>query len=266
MLFKFSIHALALVVSQGAFALNTGFDFEGIVALNNCSGSLVRLENSKPTDKALVLTNGHCVSSRLIKAGEVIYKKPVNRSMNLLNSQGVEVGRLVAEELVYATMTRTDMALYRTRETYADIEASMKVRPFVLQSVRASLKQPIQVISGYWKRGYACSIEAFVHELRQDEWTMYESIRYSRPGCETIGGTSGSPIIATGTRTVIGVNNTGNENGERCTLNNPCEIDENGNVSYQQGYSYGQQTYLIYGCLAASGEIDINVPGCRLPR
>ncbi len=35
------------------------YDFEGIVALSNCSGSLIRLENSKDSDKAMVLTNGH---------------------------------------------------------------------------------------------------------------------------------------------------------------------------------------------------------------
>lgn len=281
MLSKFVIYAVAWLGSQAAFAIplpkgprpqvvpppvEAGFDFEGIVALSNCSGSLVRLESSKPTDEALVLTNGHCVSSRMMKAGEVIYKKPVTRSMDLLNSRGAEVGKLTARELIYATMTDTDMALYRVRETYADIEARMKIRPFTLQAIRPDINQRIQVVSGYWKRGYSCNIEAFVHELREGEWTMHESIRYSRPGCEVIGGTSGSPIIATGTRTVIGVNNTGNESGERCTMNNPCEIDEKGDVSYQKGHSYGQQTYWVYSCVTASGEIDINVPGCRLPK
>lgn len=281
MLTKFAVYVFALLVSQTVFAfplpkgprphvlpppVESGYDFEGIVALSNCSGSLIRLENSKPTDEALVLTNGHCVSARMMKAGEVIYKKPVTRSMDLLNARGAEVGKITAHELIYATMTGTDMAIYRVRETYADIEARMKIRPFTLQGTRADVNQPIQVVSGYWKRGYSCNIESFIHQLREGEWTMHESIRYSRPGCEVIGGTSGSPIIAAGTRTVIGVNNTGNESGERCTMNNPCEIDENGDVSFQQGYSYGQQTYWVYTCLTASGEIDINVPGCNLTK
>ncbi|HET6988105.1 MAG TPA: hypothetical protein VFI00_15880 [Kribbella sp.] len=37
-----------------------GADFTGIAALSNCSASLVRYAQSASTDKALVLTNGHC--------------------------------------------------------------------------------------------------------------------------------------------------------------------------------------------------------------
>jgi hypothetical protein len=81
-----------------------------------------------------------------------------------------------------------------------------------------------------------------------------------------IGGTSGSPIIARGTRTVIGINNTGNEDGLRCEENNPCEIDEKGNVFYQRGQNYGQQTYWIYSCLTPNFDIDLNKPGCLLAK
>lgn len=250
----------------GKPSLDTSYDFEGIVDLNNCSGSVIRLENSKPTDTALVLTNGHCIGFNMMRPGEVVYRKPVRKSFDILDSRGVEIGRVSATQLIYATMTDTDMALYRLQETYADIESRFKVRPFTLQSARPEVGQAMQVVSGYWKKGYSCKIEAFVHSLQEEDWTMRDSIRYSRPGCEVIGGTSGSPIIATGTRTVIGVNNTGNEDGARCTRNNPCEIDEKGNVFYQKGYSYGQQTFNVYSCLTASGDFDLQVPGCRLPK
>lgn len=62
----------------------------------------------------------------------------------------------------------------------------------------------------------------------------------------------------------MGVNNTGNESGLQCLMNNPCEIDDHGNVSAHEGYSYGQQTYTIYSCLNQYNEIDLNVPGCQL--
>lgn len=278
---KFLFIALSLVISSAAHAIPTpkgprafigqpspdvGYDFEGIVALSNCSGSLIRLENSKPGDEALVLTNGHCTSSRMMGPGEVIYKKPSNKRFELFNARGVEAGTINARELIYATMTDTDMAIYRVRETYNEIQERFGVRPLTLQSKRANIGQPMQVISGYWKRGYSCKVEAFVHQLLEGDWSMRESIRYSRPGCEVIGGTSGSPIIATGTRTVIGVNNTGNESGGRCTTNNPCEVDEKGEVRYQKGFSYGQQTYWVYDCLTASGDFDLSVPSCNLPK
>lgn len=120
--------------------------------------------------------------------------------------------------------------------------------------------------SGYWKRTYNCEIEAFVPQLKEGDWMFRESIRYSPKGCEVIGGTSGSPIIASNSGEVIGVNNTTNENGGRCTLNNPCEIDENGNVSIIQGRGYGQQTYWVYTCLDKSLAFDLKVEGCELPK
>jgi V8-like Glu-specific endopeptidase len=134
-----------------------------------------------------------------------------------------------------------------------------------LASKHPALTEPIQVISGYWSRGYACAIEAFVPQLKEDRWTSEDSIRYSRPGCETIGGTSGSPIIQASNRSVIGVNNTGNEDGEKCTMNNPCEVDGNGNITFQQGYSYGQETYWVYSCLNQYNELDLGVASCLLP-
>ena len=68
-------------------------------------------------------------------------------------------------------------------------------------------------------------IDKFIFMVKEANWTFKDSIRYT-DGCDTIGGTSGSPIIEAGTRTVIGVNNSANESGRKCTMNNPCEISE----------------------------------------
>lgn len=244
-------------------AFSANYDFEGIVGLSNCSGSLIRLENSRDTDKGLILTNGHCLETGMPQPGTFVYGKPSSRWFNLYNSNG-RVGRLTANQIIYSTMTKTDMSIYKVNETYQEILAKYNVRPLTLSSQKSSVGTPMQVISGYWNRGYSCNIEAFVSSLKEDRWTMNDSIRYSRPGCLVIGGTSGSPIIQTGTRTVIGVNNTGNEDGEQCTMNNPCEIDETGKVSAHKDYSYGQQTFWVYSCLNQYNEVDLSVAGCQL--
>ena len=109
-------------------------------------------------------------------------------------------------------------------------------------------------------------VENFIFQLKEDRWMWTDSLRYSRPGCETIGGTSGSPIIRAGTKTVIGVNNTGNEDGQRCAMNNPCEITEAGDVTFNIGYSYGQQTFWVYSCVTATNDIDLTKDGCLLPK
>jgi V8-like Glu-specific endopeptidase len=243
-------------------------DFTAIIALSNCSASLVRLETSLPDDQALVLTNGHCKEGGFVAPGQVVQDAPSSRSMDLLASDGKsKLGKLRADRIVYATMTKTDMMIYRLIETYGEIERKYGVRALTFQSRHPEAGRGIAVVSGYWRRIYQCAIDGFVHTLKEDGWTFSDSIRYSKPGCETIGGTSGSPIIDTMTHEVVGVNNTGNDSGKQCTMNNPCEIDADGKVTVRRGTSYGQQTYWLYGCLSADGgKLDLTQPGCELPR
>ena len=248
------------------FTFTASYDFEGVVALDDCSGSLIRLENSKDSDLGLILTNGHCFEGGMPPAGTVIVNQPSSRTFRLLNPQSQPIATLTATTVVYSTMTRTDMTLYRINQTYGEILSKYGIHAMVLSSKPASMSDKIDIISGYWRRGYTCGVEKFVDQLKEGSWTFANSIRYSRPGCETIGGTSGSPITLAGTKIVVGVNNTGNEDGEACTMNNPCEVDSAGAVFYEQGISYGQQTYWLYGCLNAKSELDLNTRGCLLPR
>lgn len=271
---SYSANALPLpkpgqVPNDGQFSttidLANSYSFDGIVALNNCSGSVVRLEKSQDTDPALVFTNGHCYEKGFIATGKHVYRQPSSRKMTFLKPGSENAGAVNAVEVVYATMTNTDVAIYKLPVSYADLKAQYNVNPLTLSSARPSATTPIEIVSGYWRRGYKCSVDTFITQLKEDQWLWKDSIRYSRPGCETIGGTSGSPIINAGTRTMVGINNTGNESGEQCTFNNPCEIDDQGKVTYEQGRSYGQQTYIVYTCLNEKNEIDVSVPGCLLP-
>jgi V8-like Glu-specific endopeptidase len=261
-------HALPLPNGQQLVSLPANFtaqyNFEGIVGLDNCSGSVIRLENSRDTDNALVLTNGHCLETGFPKPGTYVYGKPSRRAFRLFNAGMEAVGRLTATTIVYSSMTKTDMTIYKLSETYADIKSKYGVNALTLSSQRPTEKTQIEVISGYWKRGYSCEIEAFIPHLEEAGFTWDDSIRYSRPGCQVIGGTSGSPIIQKDTRTVIGVNNTGSDSGDMCSMNNPCEIDSNGKKTAYRGYTYGEQTYWVYSCLNQYNEIDVNVPGCQL--
>jgi hypothetical protein len=240
------------------------YDFEGIVALSNCSGSLVRFEDSQDSDQAMVLSNGHCVS--MIQPGKVLSNQNYSTSFDVLSSTGSRLGRVSATKLLYATMTKTDMSLFLLKETYQEILNKYNTRALTLASSEPTVGTDIEVISGYWKRGYSCQVEAIVNTLKEGNWTFSSSVRYSRPGCEVIGGTSGSPVIEKGSRTVVAVNNTINESGRECTVNNPCEVDKNGKITYQKGIGYAQQTYWIYSCRNAAGNVDLTVPDCQLPR
>ncbi len=243
--------------------LAADYDFQGIVALSNCSGSLVRFDDSLDTDKAMVLSNGHCTG--MIDPGKVVLNQSNTRSFDVLGAKANKLGTVRAQKLLYATMTKTDMSLYQLRETYADIRSKFNIEALTLSREAPELGTEIEVISGYWKRGYSCAVEAVAPVLKEGKWSFEDSIRYTST-CDVIGGTSGSPVLATGTRTVVAVNNTGNTSGRKCEVNNPCEVNEDGTIVYQKGYSYAQQTVWIYSCRNEQGVIDVQVPGCLLPR
>lgn len=243
-----------------------GADYTGIAALSNCSGSLVRFAESVATDSALILTNGHCYEGGMPSPGQVIVNRSSTRSFTLLKPSSSNAGTVRANRVLYSTMTKTDVTLYRLTETYAAIQTRLGVTPLTLAKQAPANGAGMAVVSGYWKRIYTCSVQATIPELREAGWVMKSSIKYQQPGCETIGGTSGSPIVSTSNGEVIGVNNTGNEDGERCTLNNPCEVDANGNITVDQGAAYGQQTWWFYTCLTATRTLDLNKAGCQLAK
>ncbi|MEU3134562.1 serine protease [Streptomyces sp. NPDC006854] len=239
--------------------------FAGTVALSNCSGSVVRSPDSAPTDPALVLSNGHCLESGFPGPGEVVVDQPSSRSFTLLDASGDGVGTLRASKVAYGTMTDTDLSLYETTSTYQQIEDRYGIRALELETGHPKEGAAITVASGYWKRTYSCDIDGFVHRLKEGRWTWKDSVRYT-PECRTIGGTSGSPVIDDATGKVVAVNNTGNESGRRCTDNNPCEIDENGEVTVREGVNYAQQTYTMVPCIGVGSTIDLDREGCALPK
>ncbi|MES4900765.1 MULTISPECIES: serine protease [unclassified Streptomyces] len=240
-------------------------DFAGTVALSNCSGSVVRMPNSADSDLAFVLSNGHCLESGMPSAGQVIVDKASTRSFTLLGSSGSGVATLRATKIAYATMTDTDVSLYQLSSTYAQIQQRYGIKALQLSDSHPVQGTGINVVSGYWKKIYSCNIDGFVYRLKEDEWTWKDSVRYTS-ACNTIGGTSGSPVVDSATGKVVAINNTGNEDGGRCTLNNPCEVDANGTVTVRQGINYAQETYGITKCVAAGNKINLSLAGCELPK
>ncbi|NSC23616.1 trypsin-like peptidase domain-containing protein [Streptomyces albus subsp. chlorinus] len=239
--------------------------FEGTVALSNCSGSVVKMPTSKPTDPALVLSNGHCLETGMPQPGQVVKDQPSSRSFTLLRANGSNAGTVRATKVAYATMTDTDVSLYQVGTTYQDIESRYGVRALSVDAAHPAQGRAITVVSGYWKEKYGCAIDGFAYRLKEAGWTMKDSIRYTS-ACRTKGGTSGSPVIDNATGKVVGVNNTLNEDGARCTLNNPCEADQNGQVTVRPGIGYGQQTYIIAPCVGEGNKIDLARAGCTLPK
>jgi V8-like Glu-specific endopeptidase len=253
-----AIGALTVTPAQAIQA-----DFSGIVALSNCSGSLVRPPAARDTDPALVMSNGHCV--KLMGANEVIRNQASTRTFTLLNGAGQNLGTLRSTKIAYATMKDTDVSFYQLNQTYAQIQQQYGSRALELSTAHPAQGANIQVVSGYWKRIYTCQIDGFAYQLKEASWTWRDSVRYTS-ACNTIGGTSGSPVIDTSTGKVVAINNTGNESGGRCTMNNPCEVSQSGQITVRQGINYGQEIYNIPACIGTGNQFNLTAAGCTLPR
>ncbi|KJS57242.1 hypothetical protein VM98_02025 [Streptomyces rubellomurinus subsp. indigoferus] len=251
--------------AQASAPSSATVNFAGTVALSNCSGSLVRLPGSAATDPALVLSNGHCLESGMPGPGEVVLNQPSSRTFSLLSTTGGKLGTLRATKVVYGAMTDTDVSIYQLNTTYASIKSRYGIAPLTIADTHPAQGADIRVVSGYWKKIYSCSIDGFAYQLNEGDWTFKDSVRYTS-GCDVIGGTSGSPVVDASTGRLVAVNNTINENGESCTVDNPCEVDENGAVTVHQGIGYAQETYGIPACFAAGNQLDLTLPGCTLPR
>jgi V8-like Glu-specific endopeptidase len=237
-------------------------NFNGTVALSNCSGAIIRWSTSVATDPALLLTNGHCY--RLMGAHEVVVNLNQVRDVYLLKANGSDAGRVQTTKLLYATLWETDVALYKLGLTYKQIHKQFGVDAITLASSKPSQgDQSISIISGYWLTQYDCHMNGFAYRLHEYVYTWKNSIRYEDGGCQVIGGTSGSPVLDAN-RMEIGINNTRNLSGERCTLDNPCEENKNGKISVHEGRAYGQQTWMFYTCLSGN-TLNLAKAGCKLP-
>lgn len=256
----------ACAVPVGAAETPRGIDFTGVIRLSGCSASLVRTPTAADGDKAIMLTNGHCVREAGMPGPGVVYvDKPSRMTMTLLGGTGPDtLGTLRATRLVYATMTDTDLALYELDTTYDRIARELGGTPLTLADTRPSEGRELAVVSGYHARIWNCSLDHHVYRLREQPWEWKDSLAYNQ-GCTTVGGTSGSPVVDAGTNEVIGVHNTGNEGGEPCRLQNPCEVNENGEVFAERGRSYGQNTWWVMTCWT-DGRLDLAKEGCLLPK
>ncbi|MGW4817222.1 serine protease, partial [Kitasatospora cineracea] len=124
-----------------AQALQAG-DLTSTIALSNCSASLVRYPSSVDTDRAMMLTNGHCLPT-MPAAGEVIQNVSSSRSGTLLNSAGSSLGTVQSDKVLYATMTGTDVALYQLTDTFAAISS-------LTFTVGGATGAPTPATGSYW--------------------------------------------------------------------------------------------------------------------
>lgn len=239
--------------------------FAGTARLPGCSGAVVRWAAALDSDPAVVITNGHCVRSPFLGHREVLVDQRQWKRIELLDGSGDVATTVRGVHLRYASMYRTDLAVYELRETYADLVAQ-GVAPLALAATGPSRGDRIRIPSGYWTEQRACTTTGTVHRLHERGWDWWDSIRLpALDGCAIRGGYSGSPIVSRTTGEVIGIANTAYVGGRRC-VDSACEEDRRGKVVMRRNMNYGQQTALLNGCIGADRRFDLEAPGCTLAK
>jgi hypothetical protein len=237
--------------------------FAGTARLPGCSGAVVRWASALGSDPAVVITNGHCVRTPFLGAREVLVDQRQWKRIELLEGDGDVATTVRGVHLRYATMYRTDLAVYELRETYDDL-ATRGVTPLVLATEGPARGDRIRIPSGYWTEQRACTTTGTAHRVHERAWDWWHSIRLpARDGCAIRGGYSGSPIVSRASGEVVGIANTGYVGGRRC-IDSACEEDRRGRVVMRRDMNYGQQTWWLTTCVGADRRLDLSVPGCRL--
>ena len=161
----------------------------------------MRTRSSRDDDPALLLTAGHCVPSFDEQAerpapGTALIDRPVtDGDVPILDEHGYLLTSTSADRLVYATMTGTDIAVYRLDESYAQLAArGVKILRVTDASPHAS--DPVSLVLAA-DGTMTCHVEAIVPTLREGPWEQQDAIRLAaESGCETYPGTSGAAVVA----------------------------------------------------------------------
>ena len=252
---------------------------KGTVQLFNvCSASFITLKERSKSERGLVLTSGHCVERGTAKLfgrmdvpapGEILLNVKERRTFTLdTGNPAAPRACLSADELTYAIMTGLDLAIYRLTETYEEIERRTGARPLM---IAADAQMPagmrVRMPSAWHQRQKTCAMDRMVASVREGLWTLGPVMRLTRE-CDPRPGFSGSPVIREDTNEVIGVLSSGYEgDGAPCTINNPCEIAEDGTVSVAgRGQGYAYLVHQLNACRDQRGSFDLTAAGCQLPR
>jgi hypothetical protein len=251
---------LSFIISTFSIAAATP-DLNGMVA-NKCSGSIVNI-GRKDSDYAVVLTNGHCMRERILPPDSYVKDEKYVRSDIAVFNNKNKLIPIQPRSILYGTMEGGDIGLIEVSITYKRLK-DLGIKVFELSKENSKPGEELFAASGFWKASQICTFDHNVYQILEGNYKWANAMAMSE-SCKIKGGWSGSPLVSKTSDQIVGVLNTVNESGERCTLNNPCEKDRRGNIIAIKDRAYGISTAVIWTCLA-NGKVDLNKTGCKLFR
>ena len=253
--------------------------FTGIGQLragSTCTGSFIRPHSGAVSDgaPAYILTNGHCIG--LLRTNEVIINSPQRGYVQFGQFADIQESqeRFNIKQTAFATMKGTDLAIFELDATYGQLTAR-GYRPLEIQAEPLSPGEPVIAVGvpvtgialdEQYLRQADCRVSGQT-QLIEFTWTWYE---FLRTDCADIKpGSSGSPLISTRTRKLVGLINTTTQDaayigpGFACYLGVPCEIRPEGPTTIRDA-AYATPVAGVERCFASGGALDLNLTGCPL--
>ena len=253
---------------------------KGTVSVLGCEASIVRTAASRDDDPALLLTNGHCVPAldkntpRPAPGAALVDRDVTTEDVAVLDEFGYLLTYVPVQKLVYATMTGTDIAIYRLGKSYRELTTAGALTFTVADRGPAEGDKVSMLVSGEY---LDCRVEAAVPTLREEGYELKDSLRLAAADtCKTFPGTSGSPLIADDGQTVVAINNSANRDefcpperecappAPECDEGKPCEVGADGTITVHKNQPYAQQVSAINTCFVAGSRLDLTREGCAL--
>ncbi|MEU2874719.1 trypsin-like peptidase domain-containing protein [Streptomyces olivoreticuli] len=230
-----------------------------------------------PAQKALIISNGHCVSGTLA-TNEVRVDWPVPEGQEkwmftpaYFHDNTTEQKTFDVEHIAYATMKDSDVSVLRLSATYGDL-AKLDVTPRTLSSARVpALHTQLQAAHApadgvpegeRFLRLSNCQVTGSGIALHEHTWLWKN---FARTDCLGIsGGSSGGTVTtATGDQLVGMINTVSTPGYLGCGLGRPCEGNARGLVVPADDTVYFTPVDAVASCLDKTG-LRLNRPGCRL--
>lgn len=261
---KFVFSGLFFLSASHAEAFSVGAtpeELNGMIS-NECSGFILDMalpDSAHP----LLLTNGHCATEPMMSGTEILGDFPLNRHIGIY---GADSKSYTASDVrvIYATMIDTDVAILELPSTTIGARRAKGIQMYPIAD-SSTVGDTIEVISGEWREKLVCKISYMVDQLLEGD-TLSRNVFALGDSCVAKGGFSGSPMFNKN-KEVVGLLTTGYDGtGPDCSENNPCELRPGGEKFINADLSYATQVRMIKGCFNSTGNFELNLPSCNLPK
>jgi hypothetical protein len=240
----------------------------------NCTATIIQQSSGAPL---YLLTAGHCVPSRYFSAAseQTIRNVPIEGNYSFVPALCDEAIsqcqiQVPVTKIVYASKRERDIALYEIDLTPARAQ-ELGIAPYQLSSLPANRGDAVSMISipaeaipesQVMVRRGNCRVLKYVDLVEGRFETKGAGAFY----CSATGGSSGAPVVMSGTNAIVGVLSTGASSAAgdlECGVMHPCEISASGTRMVGQ-FNYFVPVFDLASCFNELGQFSFDQSSCLL--